>query len=164
MHIRNANPDDALTISQGEYEAAGIPGLMNALPGEVPESAFLDKIKSLSNEQRGLYIVVEDNGDVVGHLLLDPMPLSSNSHICTLTIVVYPAWQGRGIGRELLRYAIDWAKNASHVEKIELMVRASNERAIALYRYMGFEEEGCIRKRVKVGQIYHDDIAMSLFV
>jgi len=163
MEIRNANKEDSIAIANGESDAASTPGLLNAEPREIPRAAYAEKIGTLSKNPRGLYVVAEDQGRVVGHLLLDPMPLNANSHICTLTIVVYPPRQQQGIGRKLMEYGIRWANQTIGVEKVELMVRASNERAVSLYRSVGFEEEGRIRKRVKTGSTYHDDIAMSLF-
>ncbi|MGA9853519.1 MAG: GNAT family N-acetyltransferase [Gammaproteobacteria bacterium] len=163
--IRNALSEDTAAIAAGEYQAAEIRGLLNALPHEIPEAAYRDKIKALQESDRGLYVVAEQGSEIVGHVLLDPMPLTANSHICTLTIVVYPAWQGRGIGKQLLTHAIRWAQNNRHIEKIELMVRVGNERAIKLYRSLGFKEEGRIRRRVReADSVYHDDIAMALFV
>jgi ribosomal protein S18 acetylase RimI-like enzyme len=163
--IRKAGIQDAPELAAGECEVARTRGLLNALPGEIPEPAFVEKIESLRKTDRGLYVVAERGGEIVGHLLLDPMPLAANSHVCTLTIVVYPPWQGRGIGKQLLDHAIKWAEGNRNVEKIELMVRATNDRAIGLYRSHGFEEEGRMRHRLKEANgIYHDDIAMALFV
>lgn len=165
MNIRRATTEDASAIAAGESETARIRGLLNAGPGEIPEWAFRQKIESLQTGDRGLYVVAGSVDQIVGHLLLDPMSLAANAHICTLTLVVYPNWTGQGIGRQLLAYGIAWARHNRNVEKIELMVRTTNERAIRLYRSMGFEEEGRIRKRLKeVGGAYHDDIAMALFV
>jgi len=46
--------------------------------------------------------------------------------------------------------------------KVELLVRATNERAIRLYRALGFVEEGRFRDRVRLpdGTLV-DDIAMA---
>jgi RimJ/RimL family protein N-acetyltransferase len=162
--IREALPGDAPRIAAGEYAVAEIRGLLNAMPGEIPEAVFAGKIAALKKSDRGLYAVAEIGQDIVGHVLLDPMPLAANAHVCDLTIVVYPPWQGQGLGRQLLTYAVAWARSNSHVEKIELKVRASNARALALYRSLGFQEEGRLRKRVKERDGYLDDIAMALFV
>jgi RimJ/RimL family protein N-acetyltransferase len=163
MKIRNANVDDAKAISEGEYATAVTPGLLNAQPGEIPLAAYIEKIQSLTADPKGIYVVAEIDEQIIGHVFLDPLPLAANAHICALTIVVYPGWQGRGVGRELMQHVIRWAERIRGIEKIELRVRASNERAIALYRNMGFEEEGRIRRRVKINETYLDDIAMGVF-
>jgi mycothiol synthase len=54
------------------------------------------------------------------------------------TIGVLPAWRGRGLGRELLRWSIARLR-AVGAETIELSVEAANERALGLYRRTGFE-------------------------
>lgn len=165
MRIRRACPEDALFVAQGESLVAATPGLLNASPGEIPDRAYADKIAALGDCANGLYLVAEQGDEIVGHLLLDPMPLAANSHICTLTVVVYPKWQGRGFGRQLLVHALQWAGMTPKVRKIELMVRATNERAVHLYKSLGFLEEGRIRKRVKtIADVYLDDIAMGLFM
>jgi mycothiol synthase len=53
-------------------------------------------------------------------------------------IGVLPAWRGRGLGRELLRWGIDHLR-AAGAETIDLAVEAANDRALGLYRRTGFE-------------------------
>ncbi len=60
---------------------------------------------------------------------------------------------------------LGWARSSPGVEKVELQVRSSNERAIALYRSLGFVEEGRKTRRLKIGpNAYLDDIYMALRV
>jgi RimJ/RimL family protein N-acetyltransferase len=54
-------------------------------------------------------------------------------------------WRGRGVGTALLAAAIDWA-NERNLHKLSLSVFAHNASAVALYRKVGFIEEG---RRVK---------------
>ncbi len=51
---------------------------------------------------------------------------------------VLPAWQGRGLGRELLRWGIGRLRRHG-VATIELSVEARNQRALRLYERPGFE-------------------------
>jgi RimJ/RimL family protein N-acetyltransferase len=48
------------------------------------------------------------------------------------------------------------------LEKIELTVHASNEPAIALYRSLGFEEEGKRRRGWLVDGAYDDIVLLGL--
>ncbi len=52
--------------------------------------------------------------------------------------------RGAGLGAHLLRHVLDRARTRG-VEKLFLEVRASNERAIDLYRSFGFEDVGLRR-------------------
>lgn len=52
-------------------------------------------------------------------------------------IGVVPAWRGRGLGRELLRWAIAHVR-AAGAATVELNVEAANDRALSLYRATGF--------------------------
>jgi mycothiol synthase len=51
---------------------------------------------------------------------------------------VVPEWRGRGLGRELLRWGVEWLR-ARGAGTISLNVEAENELALGLYRRTGFE-------------------------
>ena len=53
-------------------------------------------------------------------------------------IAVLPAWRGRGLGRELLRWGVTELRHRG-AGTVELSVEARNERATNLYRSQGFE-------------------------
>ena len=53
-------------------------------------------------------------------------------------IGVLPEWRGRGLGRELLRWAVAELRLRG-AGRIQLSVEAENERALGLYRRAGFE-------------------------
>jgi mycothiol synthase len=52
-------------------------------------------------------------------------------------IGVVPAWRGRGLGRQLLYWAVDHCRGAGS-GAVELNVEAANDRALELYRRTGF--------------------------
>ena len=55
-----------------------------------------------------------------------------------MLIGVLPAWRGRGLGRELLRWAVSELRDRG-AGAVQLSVEARNERATNLYRRHGFE-------------------------
>ena len=163
--IRAARVADAPLLAAAERAIAATPGLLVSLPAELTDERFAQKIAALDGADNGRYLVAETAGELVGHGLLDPLPLAAVRHVVHLTLAVHPGWQGRGVGRALLASLIDWARAAPAVEKIELHVRASNAAAQALYRKLGFAEIGRWQRKVRIapGQ-YVADVAMELLV
>lgn len=163
--IRPARVEDAPILAQAERAIAATPGLLVPQPAELIDARFAEKIATLGAADNGHYLVAEAAGLLVGHGLLDPLPLAAVRHVVHLTLAVHPGWQGQGVGRALLGSLIAWARSAAAVEKIELNVRSSNAAAQALYRSLGFTEIGRWRRRVKIAEgQYLDDVAMELFV
>ena len=59
--IRPARPEDAEVLAEAEHAtAAAQEGLLASRPGEIPVSAFRDKIVALAAD--GLYVVMESEG------------------------------------------------------------------------------------------------------
>jgi mycothiol synthase len=54
------------------------------------------------------------------------------------TIAVRPDLQGRGLGRQLVRWGVHWLRSLG-VETVTLIVNARNESALALYESEGFD-------------------------
>jgi putative acetyltransferase len=165
LAIRPARLDDAPVLADAQRTIAATPGLLAMRPDEVTDERIAQRITALDRADNGRFLVAEADGRLVGHGMLDPMPFANIRHVVHLTLVAHVGWQGKGVGRALLGSLIEWAKAAPAVEKIELHTRASNARAHALYRAMGFTEMGRWRRRHKLGPgHYVDEIAMELFV
>ncbi len=158
--IRQAKTEDATCIVLAEQEIAQEPGYFCSQPSELSEKNVRQTIESF----HGIYLVAEKDGSLVGHAFLEILELQSLRHVAQLNIVVHKGHQAQGIGTSLMEKLIEWAKQSDAVEKIELNVRASNTRAIALYKKMGFFEEGCLKRRVKSGNRYIDDVLMALHI
>ena len=58
-----------------------------------------------------------------------------------------PSLTGRGKGAEFLKAAIDFVKSEFPAEKITLSVAAFNQRAIKVYRKIGFEDTGSMMQK-----------------
>jgi ribosomal-protein-alanine N-acetyltransferase len=83
------------------------------------------------------YIAARENGALVGYGGLARMGAEAEVH----TLAVDPAYQGRGVGRALLRGLLEHADGAT----VFLEVRTDNDAAIALYRSEGFTVIGTRR-------------------
>jgi RimJ/RimL family protein N-acetyltransferase len=85
------------------------------------------------------------------------------SHVGTIGMGVAAENRGRGLGQRLMRACIESARRLG-LEKLELEVFATNAAARALYRKMGFVEEGRLRRKRKFEGAYDDLVCMALFL
>lgn len=165
QNIRDAQVEDAPQIAAAERKIAKVPGRLASKPHELLDDSFRQKIANLSASDRGKFIVFEFEGRIVAHASLEPLILEVTSHVVDLRIAVHEGYQGKGVGKLLLEYLINWAKLNPKIEKIMLNVRSSNQSAIALYYKLGFVNEGARIKHIKLGpNTYLDNIAMGLWV
>jgi len=152
-------------LGAAQRAIASVPGMLASSPDEIDDDAVREMIVDLNDRGRGHYVVAEHAGTIIGHALLEALPLAATSHVVRLTLAVHEGHQRRGVGRALMNELLCWARANPHVEKVELQVRSSNDRAIALYRSLGFVEEGRKTRRLKIGpNDYLDDVYMALWV
>lgn len=165
IQLRDARVEDAPTLAAAQRVIARLPGRLASVPSELKDEIFQERISRLTDSACGKFIVVEANGEIVGHALLEPLKLAVTSHVVDLTIAVHEGFQRVGLGNKLLTHLIEWAKSNPQIERVELRVRASNTGAIQLYKKLGFAEEGRMIKRLKIGPgSYLDDVVMALWV
>jgi ribosomal-protein-alanine N-acetyltransferase len=81
--------------------------------------------------------LVADMQDVVGYVVADDIRNHGRPLGHVKDIAVGPEFRGQGVGATLLERAID-VLHERRVHAVKLEVRASNERALSLYRRYGF--------------------------
>jgi ribosomal protein S18 acetylase RimI-like enzyme len=129
IHLRRLEDTEALVSMYCEFStedrAQGIP------PTEEPQIRdWLDIV----TEDRSLNVVAWDGDCAVGHAML----VADDDGSYELAIFVLQAYQGAGIGTELLRTTLGAAQQQG-IEFIWLSVERWNRAAIALYKKIGFE-------------------------
>jgi putative acetyltransferase len=156
--IRAAEPDDAAAIS-------ALLGRIGTFEGtlQLPDMPIASRIEMLQRvDAQSCRLVAVAGGEVVGMAGLHlQQPSLRRSHVRGLGIGIAPQWQGRGLGRQLMARLLDWADQWSGVLRIELWVHVDNERAIALYRSLGFIEEGRHKAYAMKNGRYADSISMA---
>ncbi|MGK9165393.1 GNAT family N-acetyltransferase [Inquilinus limosus] len=107
-----------------------------------------------------VYIVAEAEGRVVGLTDLT-LGRGRRRHSAGIGLAVHDARHGRGIGTALMAALIDAADNWLDIRRLELMVWADNEPALALYRKFGFVEEARMRAHGYRDGAYVDALTMA---
>lgn len=107
-------------------------------------------LKSFTDSDKQLYLVAEENNEIVGTAVFSGFSKARLSHRAEISISVKKAMWGNHIGTRFMERIIDFAKNTAHTEIISLEVRSDNKRAISLYRRFGFEKIGTFDGYMKV--------------
>ena len=116
---------------------------------------------------RGISLVMENPQDpdaLVAEIhAYKPGPVALDHLLTDLTIAVHPDFQRRKLGRTMLTIFLEEvALNHPHIGKVELFVRESNLKAIALCQSMGFTIEGRLEMRTRDEEgNYEADIPMG---
>ncbi len=110
-----------------------------------------------------LLLVATHDGKVVGSADVRRGTQTKNAHVAELGIALQKAVRGQGLGRAMMEESITWARSAG-VRKLFLGVFGTNEGAIALYRRLGFAEEGRLRGQVILRGALDDLVLMSLWL
>ncbi len=108
-------------------------------------------------------LVALDGGRVVGWCDVMPLDRPTMRHCGVLGMGVLPQWRGRGLGERIARRALEASRDVGF-SRVELTVRHDNAPARALYRKLGFEEEGRNRRALLVDGVFHDLIMMALLL
>ncbi|KAF8650168.1 hypothetical protein AX16_005402 [Volvariella volvacea WC 439] len=142
------------------------PLVQNTLISEpvVPRSPrFAIKLEEIANEAL-MYVVVEAtdrNNEVIGAASLTLVGSVKNRDV-NLGLGLIPDVWNMGYGTEVCRFLVDYAFRNLGVHRVSLGVFDSNQGAVALYRKLGFVEEGRRRKVNWFNGEWQDSIVMSI--
>lgn len=135
------------------------------------EELWLTYDRSRSDERRNLrgvrrdpnvaIFVAETPAGFAGRLSIARNRHPYSSHVAEVGLMVAANQRRRGVGTALMQEALNWAR-AAGITKVELEVFPHNAPAIALYRKLGFEEEGRRRNLYRIGGHDVDAVLMSI--
>ncbi|MFD0047996.1 GNAT family N-acetyltransferase [Actinomycetes bacterium NPDC127524] len=146
-------------ISEGDYLIT-VSGEFNKTLGQ--QRSWM---KGIIENERETLLVAELDGEVAGWIVFQTQNRKRMTHTGSVGMMVSKNCRGRRIGRLLLHALLDWAKQNPLIEKVSLGVFSTNQRALSLYKSMGFVEEGRKIREFKLGDNqYIDDILMYKFV
>lgn len=80
----------------------------------------------------------------VGTFVIRPNKVDRGSHVCNAGFMVSPEHRGKGLGRALGEYALSEAKRLGYKAMQFNVVVSTNERAVNLWKSLGFTIAGMI--------------------
>lgn len=142
--LRNGEEKDGLAVWAVFNQTHGETDYLLSYPEEnsknpEQEARFLQEKTESPDE---IEIVAEIGGEIVGSAGIEKVGWKEKvRRRANLGISVEKAWWGLGVGRALMEACVACAKKAGYAQ-IELDVVAENERAVSLYKSVGFQEYG----------------------
>ncbi|MFR9797154.1 N-acetyltransferase family protein [Streptomyces sp. MS06] len=153
--IRTARPDDEEPLARLDRAVWSYQHAVTPAPR--PQEPFFRE-----GAGPGAHLVAELGGRLVGYVRLGfPTSLASNSHVRQIRgLAVADEARGRGVGRALVRAAVDQARDGGF-RRITLRVLGHNAAARALYESEGFVVEGVQPGEFRLEGAYVDDVLMG---
>lgn len=127
------------------------------------EAPPIDQLRTfvMGNIKKGCpHLVLASGSTVAGWCTIMPLGRPVQSHVGGVAMGLRPEWRDLGWGTRLMQAALD-AGDRFGFTRIELTVYSNNPRAAALYRKLGFVEEGTKLRSVCIDGIYLDEIMMA---
>lgn len=88
--------------------------------------------------------VAEDNDELVGTYLLRANQLGGGAHVANCGYMTSPRATGRGVGRAMCAHSLERARELGFRAMQFNFVVSTNERAVGLWRSLGFVIVGCL--------------------
>jgi RimJ/RimL family protein N-acetyltransferase len=150
---------DALYVQKNDPEIDALLGGFNAGYTRQDLATWIEFHRTARDE--AFFVIVADDDTVVGHVALYKIDRRIGHAEFAIMLGKKSTW-GKGLGKACTSWMIEYGFGKLDLQRIYLEVLANNERAVGLYRQLGFVEEGRLRDhQLKNGQ-YHDVIVMGL--
>lgn len=163
--IRSANEEDAKDLPEVRLHIDGETENMDRAQGEsyIDEVGFKQLIIEDTEKPRNLFLVCEANERIVGFSRCEGNELKRMAHKVEFGVCVLKDFWGYGIGTNLLKESIKWS-DSNDIKKMTLNVLETNEKAIMLYKKLGFEQEGILKKdKLLSDGNYYNTVVMGRF-
>ncbi len=92
----------------------------------------------------GLTVVLDEDGVVLGSAKMGPNRPAGGDHVGTASFMVAPDARGRGVGRRLGEYVVQWHREHGYRGIQFNAVVETNVRAVRLWQGLGFEIVGTV--------------------
>ncbi|MFD5892895.1 GNAT family N-acetyltransferase [Streptomyces sp. NPDC060366] len=141
MLIREATPRDWPAIWPF-FHGIVVAGDTFTYPTDLGEQVALDWW--LLAPPNRTVVAVDDAGTVLGTAKMNANHMGNGAHIASASYMVDPAHAGRGVGRALCEYSLEWARTAGFRAMQFNAVVETNAHAVKLYESLGFTVLGTL--------------------
>ncbi|MGQ9366783.1 N-acetyltransferase family protein [Azospirillum sp. ST 5-10] len=162
--VREAVPADGPALQALAAAVDATSPFLVREPGERPAWAASrrpsEDLAAFQASGNSAVFLAEAAGQPVGYLAATGGRLARTRGVATLAAGVRADWRGRGVATRLFAAAHAWAGRAG-LHRLELTVAADNGGAAALYRRLGYADEGRLHGSLRIAGADHDELLLA---
>jgi RimJ/RimL family protein N-acetyltransferase len=164
--IREASKEDAKLIIDFYNVVGGETDFLSFGKNEFIKNLtdYEDLIETTREQDNSIILLTEIDHKIIGIASINSSPKSRFKHVGEFGIVIAKEYCALGLGRKLLDYLIIWANANGTTKKISLVTSENNHIAMKLYKKVGFQVEGILKKDNYVNEVYGNTLMMGLFL
>ena len=122
------------------------------------------KLRPLEREDLRFVHQLDNNASVMRYWFEEPdEAFVELSDLYEFQIIISPEHQGKGLASRAAKLAMDYGFNVLNLYKLYLIVDKENEKAIHIYRKLGFMVEGELIHEFFINGEYRNTIRMCIF-
>jgi L-amino acid N-acyltransferase YncA len=121
-------------------------------------------LEATREEANSIILLAEIDNKIVGIASINSSPKARFKHVGEFGIVISQQYCGLGLGRKFMDCLIEWANANGITKKISLVTNENNYKAMELYKKVGFEVEGILKKDNCTNGVYANTIMMGLIL
>lgn len=164
IRLRALEPGDAETIFRFRQDSEilrheGRP----SWPQSLADLRYrLEKLPEIEGQGDDMQLAVETlAGEMVGEINIQLADPKHGTFALGIGLGERSAW-GKGYAKEAVVLILRFMFMERRYQKCNVGIYAFNDRSLALFRRLGFVEEGCLRRNYFANGRYHDEIALGL--
>ena len=164
-HLKKSDIDGIWKNFNDVLEEAIYLPIFTPVRSDIEKTSWYETIK----REHEICIVAEitdfkSPNNIIGQCEISNLEWEASTHVGSLGIIVSEKYRDFGIGFHLIDMAICESKKLNNKEKIILSCFSNNERALHLYKKLGFKIIGVRKNQFYMESLYFDEVMMELFI
>lgn len=163
IRLAAINKDD-LPVFAGWYEDAGFSRLSDSTPAApLSEAQWAARLEEQQKAEDGFLFAIREleEDSLIGYVELDGIQWTHQTAWMGIALGDRAYW-GKGYGREAMKLILKFAFHELNLHRVQLSVFSYNERALSLYKKLGFVQEGVMREHLSRDGRRHDMLIFGL--
>jgi L-amino acid N-acyltransferase YncA len=162
--VREASKEDAKQIIAFYNVVGGESDFLSFGKNEFIKNLidYEEYLETTNGQDNSIILLTEIDDEIMGIASINSSSKSRYKHVGEFGIVIAQVYCQLGLGNQILDYLITWSKSNGTTKKISLVTSQNNYNAIELYKKVGFQIEGTLKKQNYVNEVYSDTLMMGL--